>query len=160
MTLALCLLAAPRQAEADGAASTRNIIFGTAAAAAGTLLIINHNKKVHEKYAEYDRQQAATQSEANQSQAAYESERQAYEHEANLVSEYKQETSVQHGVVKEQTAEIASLKRSLQLAKARPAGSRTTFVQQASIAPAETHVARTQSKTRPIEVATYGWGQY
>ena len=34
---------------ADGAASTRNIIIGGAAA---TLLIINHNRKVHEKYAE------------------------------------------------------------------------------------------------------------
>ena len=33
---------------ADGAASTRNILLGGAAA---TLLIINHNRKVHQKYA-------------------------------------------------------------------------------------------------------------
>jgi hypothetical protein len=78
---------------ADGAASTRNILLGGAAA---TLLIINHNRKVHQKYAEYDRRQAETQSQANNAEAAYESERSAYAHEAALVAGYKHEVAVQH----------------------------------------------------------------
>ena len=70
---------------ADGAASTRNIIGG-AALVGGALLIINHNRKVHQKYAEYDRRQAYTQAQANNAEAAYASERQAYNHEAALVA--------------------------------------------------------------------------
>lgn len=110
-------LLAPRPALADGAASTRNIIFGAAAATAGTLLIINHNKKVHQKYAEYERHQAQTQSEANQAEAAYESERSAYAHEAALVSEYRSQTAYQHDQVLARDREIASLKHSLVVAK-------------------------------------------
>src|ERR1700693_3874639 len=68
----------PAPARADGAASTRNIILGGAAAAAGALIIINHNKQVHAKYAEYDRQQAQLQAENSNMQAAYSSERSAY----------------------------------------------------------------------------------
>jgi hypothetical protein len=78
---------------ADGAASTRNIIIGGAAAA---LLIINHNRKVHQKYAEYERNQARAQAQAYNAEAAYESERQAYAHEAALVSSYKHEVAIQH----------------------------------------------------------------
>ena len=89
-------LATPRPALADGAASTRNIIFGAAALGAGTLIVLNHNKKVHQKYAEYDRRQAQSQAEANQAEAAYESERSAYNHEAALVNEYQQQTAYQH----------------------------------------------------------------
>ena len=106
-TLALTALpAAP--AFADGAASTRNIILGGAAAA---LLIINHNKKVHEKYAEYDRRQAQTQSEANNAEAAYESERQAYAHEAALVASYRHEVAVQHQEVLRLRHQIAMSQR-------------------------------------------------
>jgi len=78
---------------ADGAASTRNILIG---AGVGTLLIINHNKKVHERYAEDARRQASTQAAADNAQAAYASERTAYQHEATLVAEYKHEVAVQH----------------------------------------------------------------
>jgi hypothetical protein len=74
-------------------------IVGGAAVAAGTLLIINHNKKVHEKYAAYDAQVASEQAAANNAQAAYRAERQAYQHEAWLVAEYKHETQVQHRMV-------------------------------------------------------------
>jgi len=62
----------PGTARADGAASTRNILLGGAAA---TLLIINHNRKVHQKYADYDRRQAETQAQANNAEAAYQSAR-------------------------------------------------------------------------------------
>ena len=100
LALALCAsLAVPlvsaAPARADGAASTRNIILG-GAAVAGTLLIVNHNRKVHQKYAEYDRRQAYTQAQANNAQAAYQSERQAYTHEAALVASYRHEVAMQH----------------------------------------------------------------
>jgi hypothetical protein len=136
-------LGCPRPAAADGAASTRNIIFGAAAAGAGTLLIINHNKKVHEKDAAYDRHQAETQARADQSQAAYDSERQAYAHEAALVSEYAKEVSYQHAVVHAQAEQIATLRRSLAVAKS--SGPR----------------AHSGSPADPARgLVSYGWGSY
>ena len=97
---------------ADGAASTRNILLGGAAA---TLLIINHNRKVHQKYAEYDRRQAETQAQANNAQAAYESERSAYAHEAALVAGYKHEVAVQH-------QQVLALRHQLAVSHRTPAG--------------------------------------
>lgn len=149
------LPAAP--ALADGAASTRNIIIGGAAAA---LLIINHNKKVHEKYAEYDRRQAATQAEANDAQAAYESERSAYAHEAALVSSYQHEVAVQHQEVLRLRHQIAMTNRARaqqnvaqrqsQPAAFHPlvAGARVT----SNANPAPTRIASTGT--------TYGWGTF
>lgn len=156
LAASLCLLIGPRPASADGAASTRNIIFG-AAAVGGTLLILNHNKKVHQKYAEYDRRQAQTQSEANHAQAAYEAERSAYAHEAALVSEYQKETSYQHAMIKSRDAQIATLRRSLQVAKTDGTASRT-FAQATNLrapmsAPAHAQVASAQ-------LVSYGWGSY
>ena len=110
LTAALAATAIPAApALADGAASTRNIILGGAAA---TLLIINHNRKVHQKYAEYDRRQAQTQAEASNAEAAYQSERAAYAHEAALVQGYKHEVAVQHH-------EVVMLRRQLALAQTR-----------------------------------------
>jgi hypothetical protein len=119
---ALAVTAAPGvPALADGAASTRNIILG-GAAVAGTLLIINHNKKVHEKYAEYDRRQAQTQAAANNAEAAYESERSAYAHEAALVSSYKHEVAIQHQEVLRLRHELAMTNRAqTNVAQAQPA---------------------------------------
>lgn len=97
---------------ADGTASTRNILLGGAAA---TLLIINHNRKVHQKYAEYDRRQAETQAQANNAQAAYESERSAYAHEAALVAGYKHEVAVQH-------QQVLALRHQLAVSHRAPAG--------------------------------------
>jgi len=102
---------------ANGAASTRNIIIGGAAA---TLLIINHNRKVHQKYAEYDRRQAQTQAEANNAQAAYASEHQAYQHEAALVSSYQREVAIQHQEVLRLRHQLA-MEHSRQMAQSRPA---------------------------------------
>src|SRR5579872_7554446 len=65
-----------RQAVADGAASTRNILFGIGAAA-GTLIIINHNRQVHEKYAQDAQTQAALAAQRNDAQAAYAAEKKA-----------------------------------------------------------------------------------
>lgn len=138
-------LAGARPAYADGAASTRNIIFG-AAAAAGTLLIINHNKKVHERYAEDARRQASVELERNNAQAAYASERQAYENEAALVGQYQREVAIQHEEVVRQRGEISSLKH--KLAYAKPA------VRAAS---APKTPATVVAKNQP-EVVSYGWG--
>ncbi len=149
------LPAAP--ALADGAASTRNILIGGAAAA---LLIINHNKKVHEKYAEYDRRQASTQAEANNAEAAYESERQAYAHEAALVSSYQHEVAVQHEEVLRLRHQIAMTQRaqSAHVAQAQPAfhplvaAARTSNGNAPANAPAATRIASTGT--------TYGWGTF
>ncbi len=167
-------LVAPQPAAADGAASTRNIIFG-AAAVGGTLLILNHNKKVHQKYAEYDRRQAETEAERNQAQAAYESERQAYDHETALVDEYRQETAYQHSQVVGRDREIAALRHSLVVAKY---GSRATakvaYAQHPRRIARLARVTRMHRVRRPSsaasravaqrpqqsEVVSYGWGAY
>jgi hypothetical protein len=149
LILTAALLVAPlsgaRPAYADGAASTRNIIFG-AAAAAGALIIINHNKKVHERYAEDARRQAALESERNNVQAAYESERQAYANEAALVGQYQREVAIQHEEVVRQRGEISSLKH--KLAYAKPP-SRTAYASKSQ--------STTIAKNQP-EVVSYGWG--
>src|ERR1700722_15093336 len=84
--LACLILLPPHPAWADGGASTRNIILG-GAAAAGTLLIINHNKQVHARYAADAQRQAALQAQRNDSQAAYSSERSAYDHQVVINQE-------------------------------------------------------------------------
>jgi hypothetical protein len=147
-------LLAPRPAAADGAASTRNIIFG-AAAVGGTLLILNHNKKVHEKYAEYDRQQASLQAENSNTEAAYQSERQAYQHEAQVVGDYQRENAYQHKVVQQQNRRIAQLEHSLAMAK-RAAGYSTGFMQPARVQSAPAAGAR--NVDGQPQVVSYGWG--
>ena len=137
---------------ADGAASTRNIIIGGAAAA---LLIINHNKKVHQKYAEYDRRQAATQAEANNAEAAYESERSAYAHEAALVGSYQHEVSVQH-------QEVMRLRHELALAQSRSAQTRHVAAAQPAFRPLVASARVTNPAPRTTRIAStttsYGWG--
>jgi hypothetical protein len=153
-TLAATLLPAT-PALADGAASTRNIIFGGAAVAAGTLLIINHNRKVHQKYAEYDRQQAQTQAQASNAEAAYASERSAYAHEAALVAGYQHEVAIQH-------QEVLRLRHEVALAQGRSSGAQpvTAGLTQTTFQPLVA-AARTQGSDRsPTRVAnvSYGWG--
>lgn len=130
---------------ADGAASTRNIILG-GAAVAGTLLIINHNRKVHQKYAEYDRRQAETQAQANNAYAAYQSERQAYAHEAALVSSYKHEVAIQHD-------EVLRLRHQLAMRSSQ---------QHVASSPAQTRVAQRPAASAPatpqLANVSYGWG--
>ena len=138
---------APKPVYADGAASTRNIIFG-AAAVGGALLIINHNKKVHEKYAEYDRRQAALSAENANMQAAYSSERSAYNHEAALVSEYKREVAYQHQVVQSQQKQISQLKR--QMGVSHSVG----FAQ-----PTQASAVVRSAHEQP-QVVSYGWGSF
>ncbi|MGH7708177.1 MAG: hypothetical protein ACREM8_01025 [Vulcanimicrobiaceae bacterium] len=99
-----------RPALANGAASTRNIIFG-AAAAAGTLLIINHNRKVHEKYAEDARRQANVEAQRNNLAAALSDERQAYQHQVAINQEYKHEVAIQHDAIVKLRQQVAQTDR-------------------------------------------------
>ncbi len=158
----LGIAAGPAPAFADGAASTRNIIIGGAAAAAGTLLIINHNKKVHQKYAEYDQRQAQTQASANQAQAAYESERQAYAHEAAVASAYRKEVALQHAAVRERDARIAALTRSLLVAKAGTRGQTAAFARPAEprVVPVAVAAAGRPAPAPAQRDVSYGWGSY
>ncbi len=89
---------------ADGRASTRNILLGIGAA---SYLIIQHNRKVHEKYAEDARRQAELQSENNDAWAAYSSEQKAYDNAVAEVGDLKREVSYQHGVILQQRSELA-----------------------------------------------------
>ncbi len=87
--VAMLALAAPSAVFADGAASTRNILLGAGAA---TYLIIQHNRKVHERYAQDARRQADLQSQNNNTQAAY----------SNALAEIvnlKREVAYQHSVI-------------------------------------------------------------
>jgi hypothetical protein len=143
-------LVGPPAALADGAASTRNILFGAAAAGAGTLIILNRNKKTHEKAAQQEQRQAAAEAQTNQAEAAYQSERKAYGHEAALVGEYKKEAAYQHRILEEQKREIASLTRSVTAAKGTGAGS-TSVAQQSGLQ--HTDVALNPN-------VSYGWGTF
>lgn len=141
-TLALALPAAP--AYADGAASTRNLILLGAGAA---YLIIQHNRKVHEKYAEYDRRQAALSQENNDAWAAYHQEQNAYAQQVQVNQELKKEVAYQHHVVQEQQREIAAL-----------GGGRNGFVRQSQ----QQRVAERSSEHRnantQVAMVSYGWG--
>ena len=150
MLAATAVPAAP--ALADGAASTRNIIGG-AAAVAGALIIINHNRKVHQKYAEYDRRQAQTQAEASNAEAAYASERSAYQHEAALVAGYQHEVAIQH-------QEVLRLRHQLALARnngAQPVAAGLTQTQFRPLVAAAHAQGSDRGPTRVANVS-YGWG--
>lgn len=95
---------------ADGAASTRNIIGG-AALIGGTLLIINHNKKVHQKEDEMASAQARAEESANNAQAAYAAERRAYLAQVALNGEYKHEVAVQHKMIVQMRNQLAQAQR-------------------------------------------------
>ncbi len=96
------------QALADGAASTRNILLGIGAAA-GTLIIINHNKKVHQKYAEDAQKQAALAAQANDAQAAYKAEVKAYNNQLAVTNELKKEVAVKDNIIQQQKTALASM---------------------------------------------------
>jgi len=126
------------QALADGAASTRNIILGIGAA---TYLIIQHNRKVHERYAEDARRQAQLQSENNNAWAAYSSEKAAYENERAEVADLQREVAYQHHVIATERHQQAMVERG------------TTF---RTVRAATTNAA---PKPAPVAMVAYGWGR-
>ena len=125
---------------ADGAASTRNIIGG-AAIAAGTLIIINHNKKVHQKEGEMAQAQAAAEVSANNAQAAYAAERKAYLAQVAINREYKHEVAVQHTMIVALRNQVASANKTRAMAAAPG-------------------VPAASGQTPPVRLATrsLGWG--
>jgi hypothetical protein len=148
--MALLVPAAP--AVADGAASTRNILLGVGAA---TYLIIQHNRKVHEKYAEDARRQAELQSENSDAWAAYSSEKRAYDNALAEVSDLKREVAYQHNIIVQQRNQLAMAQRN-----------RNGFAQQAAYAPQPQRRSgpkRVASRTAPaqnqVAMVSYGWGQ-
>jgi hypothetical protein len=136
---------------ADGGASTRNILFGIGAAA-GTLLIINHNRQVHEKYAQDAQTQAALAAQRNDAQAAYASEKKANDNLAAANAELKSEVAYQHNIITSQNSKIAMLKSSTLSAPAYSAPARV-----AAVSPASGTVTD-KSSARTVAVVSYGWG--
>ena len=132
---------APAPVSADGAASTRNILIGGAAA---TLIILNHNAKVHEKYAEKDRQIAAEAQARNDAIAAYNAEKSAYEHELVVA------TSLKHQIAYKDS-EIAHLKH--QLAMSGIQG-------KSYVASTVTKVPTPDGATQKVAVVSFGWGAF
>lgn len=133
---AMLALSLPSAARADGAASTRNILFGVGAAAA-TYLIIQHNRKVHERYAEDARRQAQLQSENNNIQAAYSSEQSAYSNAHAEIVDLKREVAYQHSVIVQQRQQLAM---------------RGGFA-------APTRVAAASVSPKQVAMVSYGWGE-
>jgi hypothetical protein len=153
LALALIFLISPvPRAVADGGASTRNILMGIGAAA-GTLLIINHNKQVHEHYAQDAANEAALAEQRNNAEAAYQSEVRAYNHELAVSDSYKKEVAIKDQVIANQDAVISQQKS--QLAEL---GLQTQAVAQAP-APAQTTQKR-QAAPQSTAVVAYGWGAF
>ena len=130
--------------KADGAASTRNILIGAAAA---TLIIVNHNRKVHEKYAEDAQAQASLAAQRNDAQAAYAAEKKANQNLQAANSELKREVAYQHDIVTQQNHQIAMMKSS-------SVGS-PNYATTAKVAS-----TKSSSGSHPQTVAfvSYGWG--
>jgi len=144
--MGLILLASvPKTTLADGAASTRNILIGVGAAA-GTLIVINHNKKVHQKYAEDAQKQAELASQRDDAQAAAHQYKLAYEHESVVASELKKEVAIQQSQISKLQAAMASL---------NPPGS--NFV---AAKPAAATVTNNVSNVPSGQVVSYGWGTF
>lgn len=147
--MALLVPAAP--ALADGAASTRNILLGIGAA---TYLIIQHNRKVHEKYAEDARRQAELQSENSDAWAAYSSEKRAYENSVAEVGDLKREVAYQHNVIVQQRRQLATTGQR----------NRSGFATQTAYAPqprarSNNRVASRAASQNQVAMVSYGWGQ-
>lgn len=130
--------------KADGAASTRNILIGAAAA---TLIIVNHNRKVHEKYAQDAQAQASLAAQRNDAQAAYAAEKKANQNLQAANSELKREVAYQHDIVTQQNHQIAMMKSS-------SVGS-PNYATTAKVASTKSNGG---SHPQTVAVVSYGWG--
>jgi hypothetical protein len=142
MAAFLATLAPAPQALADGAASTRNILLGVGAAA-GTLIIINHNKKVHQKYAEDAQKEASLASQRDDAEAAYRAEVKAYNNQLAVSNELRKEVAVKDQIIDQQ-------KVALQQLGVQPAPA-VAAAPAAPKAPAGSHSA---------QMVSYGWGTF
>ncbi|SRR5579872_531392 len=144
-----------RQAVADGAASTRNILLGIGAAA-GTLIIINHNKQVHEKYAQDAATQAALANQRDNAQAAYKAELKAYQNQVAVTDNLKREVALKDKVIADQSSVIKQQKTQL--------AQMGVSAQPVAIAPVRAPASNTARASRSVasgpssEMVSYGWG--
>jgi uncharacterized protein (DUF2252 family) len=146
--LALTLPALP--ARADGAASTRNIILG-GALAAGTLLILNHNKKVHQKEDELSNARDQAQAQRDQAYASYQSEAaSAGALRKQLAAENREMASLKRQIA-QQNSQIRQLRK--QVSETNGNSAKNSF-----IGPPPTRAASTPPTMR-LAQASYGWGQ-
>ncbi len=132
------------RALADGAASTRNILLGIGAAA-GTLLIINHNKQVHAKYAQDAAAQAALANQRNDAEAAYQSEVRAYKHQVAVSDNLQKEVALQDATIQQQKKQLAEVGVSVQPVAQAPV-----------IHAGSSHSA--PAKMAMSQMVSYGWG--
>ncbi|HZT13117.1 MAG TPA: hypothetical protein VFA29_09945 [Candidatus Baltobacteraceae bacterium] len=149
---ALCATLVPAApALADGKASTRNILLGIGAA---TYLIIQHNRKVHERYAEDARRQAELQSENRDAWAAYSSEKRANDNALAEISDLKREVAYQHSVIVDQRNQLAMAGRADRTAAFVPTPAAHERRNRSSNA---RRVARRPS-SGDVAMVSYGWG--
>ncbi|HXW51004.1 MAG TPA: hypothetical protein VEJ41_03345 [Candidatus Acidoferrales bacterium] len=143
------------KAVADGGASTRNILLGIGAAA-GTLLIINHNKQVHEKYAQDAATQAALASQRDNAEAAYKAEVKAYNNQVAVTDNLKKEVALKDQMIADQSTIIKQQKT--QLAQmglsAQPVAVAPVRAPASNAAPSTTAMAHGPTS----EMISYGWG--
>lgn len=135
---------------ADGRASTRNILLGIGAA---TYLIIQHNRKVHEKYAEDARRQAELQAENNDAWAAYNSEKRSDENALAEVSDLKREVGYQHQVILEQRHQLSMSGQSDRTVAF------TDPPRAARKSNARSHHLAARPPSSDVAMVSYGWGQ-
>jgi hypothetical protein len=121
-------------------------------AAAATLIIINHNKKVHQKYAEDAQAQAALASQRDDARAAYRAEVRAYDNQVAVTSELKKEVVVKDRMIDQQKVAIGQLQT--QLAQM---GVQTQTVAAAPAAPAPKKPAPVVA-AHSAQIVSYGWG--
>jgi|SRR6516225_5412692 hypothetical protein len=143
----LASMAPAPQALADGAASTRNILLGIGAAA-GTLIIINHNKKVHQKYAEDAQKEASLAAQRDDAQAAYKAEVKAYDNQVAVNDELRHEVAVKDQIIDQQKVALSQMGVQVQSA---PAPVAVAHHQAPPKAPAGSHAA---------QIVSYGWGVF
>jgi hypothetical protein len=132
----------PIAAAADGAASTRNIILGGALA---TYLIVQHNRKVHERYAEDASREATARRQANDANAAYGAERRAYLSQVAANADLKREIAYPHSVVVQQQRQLAM------------AGIHTTYAPQ-PVARTTYRKSGVAQRGAQVAMVSYGWG--
>ena len=145
----LVSLAPAPQALADGAASTRNILLGIGAAA-GTLIIINHNKKVHQKYAEDAQKQAALAAQRDDAQAAYRAEVKAYDNQLAVSSELKREVAIKDKMIEQQKLALQQQNQQIARLDAQPAAA----------APAVPAARAAQPLGHSQQMVAFGWGTF
>ena len=141
--IAIALTAVPAStALANGAASTRNIILGVGAA---TYLIIQHNRVVHQREAAQAAQTAQAQQQANNANAAYNSEKLAYERQLVVNRDLQNEIAYQHSVITQQNKQLAAV------------GLHTTVITTRQVVAARPGT-KAHTTSREVANVSYGWG--